>query len=194
MSKWQPDTRKFLTASEMDRLKDVVKRKTETGSKVWETAHTFIRLALETGLRVSEMCNLQVKDIYLDGNSFLRVVKGKGGKARNVILPKSLKDHLQAYIQERGLKPEDNLLISSHRKPFTRYGLSYLWNKCCKLAGLPQTGVHSSRHSYASYLQQSTSDLKLVQKQLGHSNISITSVYLDLTQEQISSKLDAVFS
>ena len=96
MSKWIPDSRKLMTASEMDRLKEVVRRKAES-SKVWETCYCFIRLALETGLRVSEMCQLKVRDIFLDGNSFLRV-QGKGNKAHNVILPKSLKDHLLNYI------------------------------------------------------------------------------------------------
>lgn len=193
MSKWVPDSRKFLTSNEMDRLKETVRQKSLT-SKVYEVANCFVRLALETGLRVSEMTNLKVKDVFFNGNSFLRVQHGKGNKARNVLLPSSLRDYLRAYIKERGLQPEDYLLISSHNKPFSRFGLSYMWNTCCRMADIVPRGVHSSRHSYASFLQQKTHDLKLVQAQLGHSNVSITSVYLHLTNEEISKKLDSVFS
>ena len=82
------------------------------------------------------------------------------------------------------------LLLSSHGKPFSIRTLQYAFKVSIKEAGLPSYySIHACRHSYGTYLYKKTKDLRLVQKQLGHSSITTTTVYADVTVEET---LDAV--
>jgi integrase/recombinase XerD len=189
---WVPDLTKFLTEPEIDRLRLAAKEKAEK-SGVYKTWWMYLDLATRTGFRVNELRNLKVNDCFLDGHSFLRTI-GKGKKKRHTMIPSDLRDHLLSFIQENELKENDFVLLSSHNKPFTRRALQKVFKKIAALAGLDKRfSIHSLRHSYASHLYQSTKDLRLVQKQLGHSSPSVTAIYADLSQEQISRTLDDVF-
>jgi site-specific recombinase XerD len=80
--------------------------------------------------------------------------------------------------------------MSSHRKAYSTRTLQYAFKVSLKEARLPKYySIHASRHSYGTYLYQKTKDLRLVQKQLGHSSITTTTVYADVTVEET---LDAV--
>lgn len=194
---WNIDFTKFLTSAEMKKLEAATKERAETGDKkeIWKTRYIFILLALQTGLRVAEICALKVKDLFFDGNNFLRVQHGKGNKARNVMLPKRLKGELQAYILEKDLQVDDFLLVNSWKKPYTRNGLQKAFKACARLAGLSERySIHSCRHSYASLLYQRTKDLRLVQNQLGHSSITVSSIYSHLNKEETANTLDEIFT
>ena len=82
------------------------------------------------------------------------------------------------------------LLISSHGKSYSTRALQYAFKVSSKQTGLPgYYSIHACRHSYGTYLYQKTKNLRLVQKQLGHSSITTTTVYADVPMEET---LDAV--
>ena len=146
----------------------------------------IIDLALSTGLRVSEISNLKEKDIFIGNNEFeLIVTRGKGNKRRTVYFDPSLKAHLKKYIvwKHSSGKTEEYLFFSKHNPRMCVESLERVFNKLRDIAGLPpHLSFHSQRHSYATWLYSKTKDLRLVQKQLGHSSPVITALYADIVE------------
>jgi integrase/recombinase XerD len=104
-------------------------------------------------------------------------------------------EHIRQYLVWKRTMNESAgedgfLLLSSHGKAFSIRTLQYAFKVSIKEAGLPSYySIHACRHSYGTYLYKKTKDLRLVQKQLGHSSITTTTVYADVTVEET---LDAV--
>jgi len=148
----------------------------------------IIDLALSTGLRVSEISNLKECDLFVSNNEFeLIVTRGKGGKRRTVYFDPDLKSHLKKYIiwkHETG-KYGDPLIFSKQAPNMCIESFERVFNKLRDKAGLPSHfSFHSMRHSYATILYAKTRDLRLVQKQLGHSSPVITALYADIVEAQ----------
>ena len=108
---------------------------------------------------------------------------GKGGKRRTVHIGKEFKSALRRYLQwkfDNGeLAPDSHLLRSERSPKYCVGGLWYRWKKYC-----PKR-LHAARHTFGTYAYQATKDLRLVQKQLGHSKPSTTAIYADCTPEVI---------
>ena len=189
--KWNPDYSKWLSESEMSQLEEYVNFRKDK-SQVWTRFSLIICLALQSGLRVSEMANLRVGNCLLDGHSFLRVT-GKGNKTRNVIIPSSLKKQIAEHVKTYGLHESDYLLTSSHNKTYTRQGLRYIFKTLCKKALGREHTIHHSRHSYATKLYRRTKDLRMIQNQLGHSSVNTTAIYSHIDTEQVQNALDGMF-
>ena len=86
------------------------------------------------------------------------------------------------------------LLVSSHGKSYSTRALQYAFKVSIVESGLPNYySIHSLRHSYGTYLYQRTKDLRLVQKQLGHSSIATTTIYADVTVEQTLEAVNGLF-
>jgi site-specific recombinase XerD len=84
--------------------------------------------------------------------------------------------------------------MSSHRKAYSTRTLQYTFKRSIKEAGLPRYySIHACRHSYGTYLYQKTKDLRLVQKQLGHSSITTTTVYADVTVQETLDAVNGLF-
>jgi site-specific recombinase XerD len=150
----------------------------------------IIDLALSTGLRVSEISNLKEQDLFIGNGEFeLIVTRGKGNKRRTVYFDPSLKAHLKKYLAWKHWvgKNGDYLLFSKHNPQMCVESLERVFNKLRDRSGLPaHFTFHSQRHSYATILYSKTKDLRLVQKQLGHSSPSITTIYADIIEAQIN--------
>lgn len=186
---WILDEGKFLTESEVRRLKALLeKRKVEallknckTGVKDW----IVINLALFTGLRVMEIAALKHRDLMIEkGNSSLLVRNGKNGQSRFVRFGPSLNDFLLEYIEWKknvyeSTWPEAPLIFSSNTgMAMTIRGIQKIFERNAKRAGIEGHSIHHLRHTYASYLYKASNyNLRLVQKQLGHSSIKTTEVY-----------------
>jgi integrase/recombinase XerD len=137
------------------------------------------------GLRVSEVCNLKVEDI-ISSRMQIRVNQGKGGKDRYTILSSKLLLELRAYW--RMVRPTLWLFPSSFYpdKPLTRDSAYLIFQRAVKLAQLPDYhGIHSLRHSFATHLLEAGVDLVILQRLLGHSNLSTTSRYLHVRRERL---------
>jgi len=195
MSSWQIDYTKFLTEDQVSQLKDAVKRKAETGnSRVWKQNWLLVDLSFSSGLRVAEIRALKISDFSFDGNSFLTVQNGKGGKKRNVLIPASLVKHIGQYIQDQKLSLNDFLFCNKQRQPLRRRTLQLKFKRCLELANLPKhLSIHSARHSYCSLLLHKGADLQLVRSQAGHSSIQTTSVYLHSDLNQVSNVINQIF-
>jgi len=95
---------------------------------------------------------------------------------------------------EESTEPEAFVLVSSHRKPYSTRTLQYAFKVCLKEAGLPgYYSIHCCRHSYGTLLYRKTKNLRLVQKQLGHSSITTTTVYADVLMEETLEAVNGLF-
>jgi integrase/recombinase XerD len=152
----------------------------------WARDYFIFSLTAMTGLRISEIAKLRWRDI-LDDALIVKLSKGK--KSRTVFFgpqTKKILSELRATVDgdhDRKLTPDD-FLFGGQRGPITRHGVHYRFRYWAKKIGL-RDGVtfHGLRHAYATTSLEKGVPLPTLKEQLGHSNISITSVYLHFTQQ-----------
>lgn len=202
-TKWSLDRQKFLSEAEIRKLKRVVEDKAladlQKGRTTWVRFWMVVDLAINTGMRVSEIASLKIGGLFLSAREPRINVTGKGQRTRDVYIAKELRKHLTTYlIWKRSLdeptEKDDFLLISSHGKPYAVRALQYAFKVCLKESGLPSYySIHACRHSYGTYLYQKTKDLRLVQKQLGHASITTTTVYSDVIFEEILEAVNGLY-
>ena len=151
----------------------------------------IIDLALGSGLRVSEMANLKVEDLYLKrGQGSLHVKNGKGGKERVVDIGLNLKKQIIEFLDYRNMN-SPHLFPSERGEKISRSGIQQVFKKWAKKSGISSHySIHSLRHTYATNLYKASGyNLRLVQKQLGHSSPSITQVYADVINTDVEEAL-----
>ena len=187
----------FLTLDQVRRLKAYCRQRaaasTPDNRKQPVRDWMILHIALDAGLRVSEICNLEIRDLILDReNASLIVRDGKGHKKRGVHIGASLRDHLEAFLSWKECVGEPttgyaSLLTSSRsgNRPLTRTAVFRIFKANAKAIGLPSRfSIHSCRHTYASLLYRASKyNIRLVQKQLGHSSIQTTQIYADVLSE-----------
>jgi integrase/recombinase XerD len=164
--------------------------------------YLLVALDLSTGLRVSEIAALRCGDLFLGcGMSSLIVRKGKGGKPRTVVLNREIRNHLLRYLRWKKdagepVTPEAPLLLSPRTgQAMTTRAIQKAFKRCATLAGLsPHYSIHSLRHTYACHLYKASKwNLRLVQKQLGHSSIATTQVYADVMEPDLRPALERLY-
>ena len=145
----------------------------------------IIDLTLNTGLRVQEVSDLKVADLYLGYNeSSLVVQNGKGDKRRIARFGPKTKSHLERYLQQRKTD-SPYLFYSSRGEKLTRSGLQRIFKKLTDNAGLPiHHSFHSMRHYHGCHLYKvSGNNLRLVQDQLGHASVATTQIYANIMNQ-----------
>jgi integrase len=192
--KYQITRDKFLNLSEVQKLLKTTAEHAELdlmlGRATWITRNMLCNLAIRTGLRVSEIANLKIGDLHLNGKeNFLTVTRAKGNKRRDVYFNSDLAKPLKKYIEIKHRSwnhptGPDDFLFSHQGKKYTTVALYLSFREALKRAGLPLRGIHSARHTHATLLLQATGDLQAVRRQLGHSSILLTSLYADVLPEQ----------
>ncbi len=195
MGTWTLTPGKFLAPDEVRLLRktlsDAATLAKARGVQCAVRDRLIIELALGTGLRVSEMSNLKVEDLFLKkGQNSLHVRNGKGGKARTVQFSLGLKHLIRDYQDYR--KTASEHLFHSQRNPrMSPSGLQQVFKRWAAKAGLPKRySIHCLRHTYATRLHKASGyNLRLVQKQLGHSSVSTTQVYADVLSEDVEKAL-----
>ena len=138
-----------------------------------------------TGLRVSEVCALRVKDIdSAPDRMCIRVEHGKGDQTRHTLLSATLLTYLRAYV--RGTTSRDWLFCSQQSlQPVCVKTAQRACYSARQRAGISKSGgIHVLRHDFATHLLEGGIDLHTIQKLMGHSNISTTSRYLHLISPQ----------
>ena len=201
---WHLDEGKFLTESEVNRLRRILTQKSNNalrnGSKVSVRDWLIIDLALSTGLRVSEIANLCCGDIWAaDGKASLIVRNGKCGKQRIVKFSEDFRKHLNEYLGWKknigeDCSPELPLVLSSNTKSkMTTRGLQKAFERNAIRVGIKGHSIHSLRHTYATFLLRASGNLRLVQKQLGHSSIMITEIYADVLNPDLDKALKKLY-
>lgn len=196
MPNWIITPEKYLTDEETKQLRktlsDAAILARTRGAQITVRDQLIVELGLGTGLRVSEQANLMVRDLFLKkGQNALHVRNGKGGKDRIVQISSNLKRMLLEYLEYR-MSDSPYLFPSKRGEQITRFGLGQVFKKWAKRARLPSHySIHSLRHTYATNLYKASGyNLRLVQQQLGHSNISTTSVYSAVVNKDLTDALE----
>lgn len=143
---------------------------------------TIIEMLFSCGLRVSELVNLKISNLYLN-EGFIKV-EGKGSKQRLVPISEKAIHEIRLYTLERNListSPEhqDFLFISKRRKkPLTRVMVFLMLKELVAKAGIPKAvSPHTLRHSFATSLLEGGANLRAIQAMLGHESIATTQIY-----------------
>ncbi len=204
MNKYVITRDKFFSVTEKQGLLKICKDRASldliAGRKTWITRYLLVHLALNSGLRVSEVAALKVGDLHMNGKDNLLIVQnGKGGRKRDVYLDRELVKHLQEYLEikkkewEEPIGDSAPLFSGRGRRHYTTTALEISFKKAIEEAGLPKSySIHSARHTYATLLLAKTSNLRFVQKQLGHASIATTSLYADVLPEMNQSLANAI--
>jgi integrase/recombinase XerD len=152
--------------------------------------------AYAAGLRVSELCQLQIVHLLSDRHQ-IHVVAGKGKKDRYTLLSPRLLKELRAYW--RLYRPKQWLFPGStwpQERPICPEAVQRAFTKAVRRAGLPHRGgIHSLRHSFATHLLEAGVDALTLQRLLGHGRLASTTTYLHVRQErvaEVSSALDLI--
>ncbi len=139
------------------------------------------------GLRVSELCTMQLGDVNLE-SGFVQVL-GKGDKRRVVPLGVPAKKRIEAWLPERAAWAHPNaaaLFVTSRGGPMTRQGFWKLIKRYAAAAGIMKPmSPHKLRHSFATHLLLGGADLRAVQTMLGHADIATTQIYTHVTGDHL---------
>ena len=152
-------------------------------------ASIVVTMMLDTGLRVSEVCNLDQNDIDLDDGS-ARVYGGKGDKDRLVLFTRRTLERIHAWIPIREARVRDDdfaFLLNSAGRRLQPRGVQRLMDSLAREAGLPKGKLtpHVLRHNFATGLLERGADLVTIQRLLGHSSIATTRVYLEISDQTL---------
>lgn len=151
----------------------------------------MFKLMLNTGLRVSESCNLKTKDIDLN-KQFLKVVNGKNGRDRLIPFPADIVLSIKEWIEEKSKRGiVSKYLFCSYKngqegkRLFPRY-IQIALKQYAKKAGIEKDlHPHSLRHSYATAIYQTDHNLEGLRMLLGHTNIQTTQIYINLSMADL---------
>jgi integrase/recombinase XerD len=134
-----------------------------------------------SGLRVSELVNLRLSDIYLK-EGYMRIT-GKGSKQRLVPISPVAAEWFGYWMQDRGLldiktEATDIAFVNRYGRQLTRAMIFTIIKTLARAAGIQKTiSPHTLRHSFATHLLQNGADLRIIQQLLGHESISTTEIY-----------------
>jgi site-specific recombinase XerD len=179
----------FLTAEEIEQLASQPDTSTITGLR----DRAIIELLFSSGLRISELVNLDRDHINLSRREFM--VRGKGQKDRPVFISAEAASWIELYLKKRqdnsaplfirysGSKKPDS---SGNYKRLTARSIQRMISRYAKLAGITKhVSPHTLRHSFATDLLMNGADLRAVQAMLGHSNIATTQIYTHITDPHL---------
>lgn len=158
-------------------LKDIVGRNKKRDLAI-------LTLFLNCGLRLSELCNIRFKDIKED----TLVVRGKGNKDRTIYLNEMCLRAIEDYMEERKHIKHSYLFVSERKNQLCKRQVQYIVQKNISSAGLDTNKytTHKLRHTAATLLyKHSNVDIRTIQTILGHKNISTTTIYTHVDNEQV---------
>ena len=179
-----PDT---LSLSEVERLIETPDTKEVLGIR----DRAILEVMYATGLRVSELIGLQLKDLHLSMG--LLQTTGKGDKERIVPLGDLAIQWIETYLEEarpfltRKHPEESHLFVNNHGKQLSRQGIWKNLKALVRKAGIIKNVTpHTLRHSFATHLLENGADLRTVQELLGHADISTTQIYTHITKKRMT--------
>lgn len=179
----------FLYRDEINRLLSHIDTTSEQGLR----NRAIIELLFSSGLRVSELVNLDKDHVNTKRREFM--VRGKGQKDRPVFISEAAATHIELYLTERTdtLPPlflsysrNVSATTSGDYRRLTARSIQRMLSHYARLAGITKhVSPHTMRHSYATDLLMNGADIRSVQSMLGHSDISTTQVYTHVTDEHL---------
>lgn len=143
----------------------------------------IVELLLSTGIRVSEMTNIQIPDVDFN-NLSVHITKGKGSKERTVYMNELARTHLQTYLigrKETGI----HLFYNHKHEPLNPGGVRHILNMIAGRARITNVHPHRFRRTFASGLANRGMDIQEIKKLLGHSDINTTLEYVYTSDEKV---------
>lgn len=180
------DILKFKTPKAERKIPEIL-TKEEVKSLIQSTknlkSQLIIRFLYSTGLRVSELTGLRLKDLSIDKKEGW-VRKGKGSKDRFFKISDSLIKDLEKYISTL---PENlEFLFPGRNRTLTTRNIQKIIERAARKAKLSKTvSPHKLRHSFATHLLESGVDIRIIQELLGHADLSTTQIYAHVSREQL---------
>lgn len=183
-----PDT---LSLDDIDKLIGAIDLSKEyNGVRIGERDRTMLETLYSCGLRVSELINLKISDLFFS-EGFIKVT-GKGDKQRFVPISSQTQKFITIYINEVrssiNVQKEDNdtLFLNNRGKKLTRAMVFTIIKNLAKAINLNKTiSPHTFRHSFATHLLENGADLRAIQLMLGHESITTTEIYMHLDKKQL---------
>lgn len=178
----------LLKVEEIDNMMKSIDKKKALGFR----NYVILEILYGCGLRVSELCDLQIKQIDFSNETIL--IHGKGSKDRIVVMFDDLKHDLRHYISyertellRKGKNPETRkVFINNHGGELTPRGVRVILDSIIdKMGETYKVTPHMLRHSFATALLDNGADLRVVQELLGHSNLSTTQIYTHVSVEKM---------
>lgn len=176
-----------LTVDEINHLLD----QPNTNKKLGLRDRALLETLYATGIRVSELINLKFNDLHEE----LKLIKvfGKGSKERLIPISEVALSWIDSYKEKVRdpliLKAGQNcdfIFLNSRGTALTRQAVWQIIKKYCNMAGIQKNVTpHTLRHTFATHLLENGADLRVVQEILGHSDISTTQIYTNLSQKHI---------
>lgn len=179
----------YLTEEEVNNLLDI-----GTSSAYDLRNKAMLELLYASGIRISELCNLEMNNLYLEDKTIK--VMGKGSKERIVPINdyaiKALNDYISFGREELlGSKDSEYVFISSRHTKITRQAFFKFLKELCDKKGIKKNiSPHILRHSFATHLLNNGADLRIVQELLGHSDIATTQIYTHVTNEKLEKEYE----
>lgn len=165
----------------------------DRGTKEGQRNRAILETLYSCGLRVSELCNLKLSELYFE-EGFIKV-EGKGSKQRLVpISPRAIKE-IRLYFTDRNLmkiKPgfEDFVFISNFGKNISRIMVFHIIKELAERIGLKKKiSPHTFRHSFATHLLEGGANLRAIQCMLGHESIGTTEIYTHIDRNMLRSEI-----
>lgn len=176
----------YLTIDEIDKLLNI-----EIKDAFSARNKSLLELLYATGLRISELVNLEFKNIDL--NDCIVRIMGKGSKERIVPINDTAIKYLKIYVKDYRhclVKKEQNnyVYLNNHGKKMTRQGVFKMLKKRTLEANIKKdVSPHTLRHSIATHMLENGADLRIIQEFLGHESISTTQIYTHLSNQKLKS-------
>lgn len=175
----------YLTTEEVDRLEAAIDLTSAEGHR----NRAIIEVFFSCGLRVSELVELKLSNLFLN-ERFMRVV-GKGGKERLVPVSQRAVSELELWFDDRRqmrIKPgeDDYVFLNRRGRHLTRTMILIMVKRLGEAAGIKKTiSPHTLRHSFATALLRGGADLRVIQVLLGHADIGTTEIYTHMDDESL---------
>jgi site-specific recombinase XerD len=187
LKRTQHKTVDYLEESEMQALLNVVELHSRNGVR----DNALLLLLYNTGARVSEIVQLKVVDLHLEGSAQVKLL-GKGSKYRSCPLWPETVGALQDYLRQRTAKDPvaQQLFLNANGSPLTRFGVRHIIDKLataakrkCSSIAAKAVNPHTIRHTTAMHLLRSGNDINMVSYWLGHADINTTHIYVEIDME-----------
>jgi len=186
MPKQEKRLPKFLTVDEVNKLLQTPEDVTLLGAR----DHAMLEVLYSTGIRVSELVDLNAEDV--DFTSQVVRIRGKGKKQRNTPIGPTALGAIRKYLEMRRADArsasfdQQALFVNKHGQRLSTRSVRRKLDKYLAIAGLdPSVSPHTLRHSFATHMLDKGADLRSVQELLGHQSLSTTQVYTHLTAERM---------
>lgn len=176
----------FMNKSEIDKFLNAIDTYEFSDNTSYRN-RLILKIIIYTGIRVSEILNLKIKDIFKEDNVYLLQIKGKGNKPRVVMIKSSIiQNDLKHWLDMRVCN-SDLLVCNQKGEKLTQAYISRIVENILISVGIrkEKNGAHMLRHSFATLLYAKHHDLILVQEALGHADINTSRIYTHFDKDRL---------